>query len=52
MGLRPEAVKRKLGVARDRLSATPFFSGSSSLREHCSLGLSDFSLMDAIECGM
>jgi type III restriction enzyme len=50
-----EAVKRQLGVARViDLSATPFFLSGSGYAEGtlfpCTM--SDFSLMDAIECGI
>lgn len=50
-----EAVKRELGtqMAYD-LSATPFFLRGSGYREGSLFGwvMSDFSLMDAIECGI
>ena len=50
-----EAVKRKLGVtAVYDLSATPFFLRGSGYREGTLFPwtVSDFSLMDAIECGI
>ena len=50
-----EAVQRKLGVARVfDLSATPFFLSGSGYAEGTLFPwtLSDFSLMDAIECGI
>ena len=50
-----EAVKRTLGVAMVYdLSATPFFLKGSGYREGSLFGwvMSDFSLMDAIECGI
>ena len=50
-----EAVKRKLGVARVfDLSATPFFLRGSGEAEGTLFPwtMSDFSLMDAIECGI
>jgi type III restriction enzyme len=50
-----EAVKRELGVAMVYdLSATPFFLRGSGYREGSLVGwvMSDFSLMDAIECGI
>ena len=50
-----EAVNRKLGVARIfDLSATPFFLSGSGYAEGTLFPwtLSDFSLMDAIECGI
>jgi type III restriction enzyme len=50
-----EAVKRKLGIARVfDLSATPFFLRGSGYAEGTLFPwtLSDFSLMDAIECGI
>lgn len=50
-----EAVKRKLGVARAiDLSATPFFLRGSGYAEGTLFHwtMSDFSLMDAIECGI
>ena len=50
-----EAVKRKLGVARVLdLSATPFFLRGSGYAEGTLFPwtVSDFSLMDAIECGI
>jgi type III restriction enzyme len=50
-----EAVKRKLGVARViDLSATPFFLSGSGYGEGTLFPwtMSDFSLMDAIECGI
>jgi type III restriction enzyme len=50
-----EAVNRKLGVARVMdLSATPFFLRGSGYAEGTLFHwtLSDFSLMDAIECGI
>lgn len=50
-----EAVKRELGVAMVYdLSATPFFLRGSGYREGSLFGwvMSDFSLMDAIECGI
>jgi type III restriction enzyme len=50
-----EAVKRKLGVARVMdLSATPFFLSGSGYAEGTLFPwtMSDFSLMDAIECGI
>lgn len=50
-----EAVKRELGVAMVYdLSATPFFLLGSGYREGSLFGwvMSDFSLMDAIECGI
>jgi type III restriction enzyme len=50
-----EAVQRKLGVARVLdLSATPFFLRGSGYAEGTLFPwtLSDFSLMDAIECGI
>jgi len=50
-----EAVKRKLGVARViDLSATPFFLSGSGYAEGTLFPwtMSDFSLMDAIECGI
>ena len=50
-----EAVKRKIGVARVvDLSATPFFLSGSGYAEGTLFpwAMSDFSLMDAIECGI
>jgi type III restriction enzyme len=50
-----ETVKRKLGVRRVYdLSATPFFLAGSGYREGTLFPwtVSDFSLMDAIECGI
>jgi type III restriction enzyme len=50
-----EAVNRKLGVARVMdLSATPFFLSGSGYAEGTLFmwTMSDFSLMDAIECGI
>jgi type III restriction enzyme len=50
-----EAVKRQLGVARViDLSATPFFLSGSGYAEGTLFPwtMSDFSLMDAIECGI
>jgi type III restriction enzyme len=50
-----EAVNRKLGVSRVfDLSATPFFLGGSGYAEGTLFPwtMSDFSLMDAIECGI
>jgi type III restriction enzyme len=50
-----EAVNRKLGIARVMdLSATPFFLKGSGYAEGTLFPwtLSDFSLMDAIECGI
>jgi type III restriction enzyme len=50
-----EAVKRKLGIARViDLSATPFFLRGSGYAEGTLFPwtVSDFSLMDAIECGV
>lgn len=50
-----EAIKRKLGVARVvDLSATPFFLSGSGYVEGTLFPwtMSDFSLMDAIECGI
>ena len=50
-----EAVKRKLGLARVvDLSATPFFLAGSGYVEGTLFPwtMSDFSLMDAIECGI
>jgi len=50
-----EAVNRKLGVARViDLSATPFFLSGSGYAEGTLFpwAMSDFSLMDAIECGI
>jgi hypothetical protein len=50
-----EAVKRELGVNMVYdLSATPFFLRGSGYREGSLFGwvMSDFSLMDAIECGI
>ena len=50
-----EAVNRKLGVARVfDLSATPFFLAGSGYAEGTLFPwtMSDFSLMDAIECGI
>src|SRR4051812_26195742 len=50
-----EAVNRKLGVARVMdLSATPFFLRGSGYAEGTLFPwtMSDFSLMDAIECGI
>ncbi|MBZ5501467.1 MAG: DEAD/DEAH box helicase family protein [Acidobacteriia bacterium] len=50
-----EAVNRKLGVARViDLSATPFFLSGSGYAEGTLFPwtMSDFSLMDAIECGI
>jgi type III restriction enzyme len=50
-----EAVKRKLGItALFDLSATPFFLRGSGYREGTLFPwtVSDFSLMDAIECGI
>jgi len=50
-----EAVQRKLGLARVfDLSATPFFLAGSGYREGTlfTWTMSDFSLMDAIECGI
>ncbi|OZA24634.1 MAG: restriction endonuclease [Hydrogenophilales bacterium 17-64-11] len=50
-----EAVKRKLGIARVMdLSATPFFLSGSGYAEGTLFPwtMSDFSLMDAIECGI
>jgi type III restriction enzyme len=50
-----EAVNRKLGIARSiDLSATPFFLRGSGYAEGTLFPwtMSDFSLMDAIECGI
>ena len=50
-----EAVNRKLGVSRViDLSATPFFLSGSGYAEGTLFPwtMSDFSLMDAIECGI
>ena len=50
-----EAVKRKLGISRViDLSATPFFLSGSGYREGTLFPwtMNDFSLMDAIECGI
>ena len=50
-----EAVKRKLGISRViDLSATPFFLRGSGYAEGTLFPwtMSDFSLMDAIECGI
>lgn len=50
-----EMVKRKLGIHRViDLSATPFFLAGSGYREGTMFHwtMSDFSLMDAIECGI
>ncbi len=50
-----EAIKRVLGLAMVYdLSATPFFLRGSGYREGSLFGwvMSDFSLMDAIECGI
>ena len=50
-----EAVKRKIGVSRViDLSATPFFLSGSGYAEGTLFPwtMSDFSLMDAIECGI
>lgn len=50
-----EAVKRNLGLSMVYdLSATPFFLKGSGYREGSLFGwvMSDFSLMDAIECGI
>ena len=50
-----EAVKRKLGINRVLdLSATPFFLSGSGYAEGTLFpwAMSDFSLMDAIECGI
>lgn len=50
-----EIVKRKLGLTRViDLSATPFFLAGSGYREGTMFHwtMSDFSLMDAIECGI
>ena len=50
-----EAVNRKLGLAREiDLSATPFFLRGSGYAEGTLFPwtMSDFSLMDAIECGI
>jgi type III restriction enzyme len=50
-----EAVNRKLGITRVMdLSATPFFLRGSGYREGTLFPwtMSDFSLMDAIECGI
>lgn len=50
-----EAVHRKLGISTVfDLSATPFFLGGSGYREGTMFHwtMSDFSLMDAIECGI
>lgn len=50
-----EAVNRKLGLSRVfDLSATPFFLSGSGYREGTLFHwtMSDFSLMDAIECGI
>lgn len=50
-----EAVKREMGVSMVYdLSATPFFLRGSGYREGSLFGwvMSDFSLMDAIECGI
>lgn len=50
-----EAIKRELGVPMVYdLSATPFFLKGSGYREGSLFGwvMSDFSLMDAIECGI
>jgi type III restriction enzyme len=50
-----EAVKRKLGISRVfDLSATPFFLSGSGYAEGTMFPwtMSDFSLMDAIECGI
>lgn len=50
-----EAIRRELGIAMVYdLSATPFFLRGSGYREGSLFGwvMSDFSLMDAIECGI
>jgi type III restriction enzyme len=50
-----EAVNRQLGISHVYdLSATPFFLRGSGYREGALFGwtMSDFSLMDAIECGI
>ena len=50
-----EAVERKIGISRViDLSATPFFLGGSGYAEGTLFPwtMSDFSLMDAIECGI
>ncbi len=52
-----EALSRKIGKGKQRvidLSATPFFLASSGYREGTLFPwtISDFSLMDAIECGI
>src|SRR5207245_4875971 len=50
-----EVVKRKLGISRViDLSATPFFLRGSGYAEGTLFPwtMSDFSLMDAIECGI
>ena len=50
-----EAIKRKVGISRViDLSATPFFLRGSGYREGTLFPwtVSDFSLMDAIECGI
>lgn len=50
-----EAVARKVGISRViDLSATPFFLGGSGYREGTLFPwtMTDFSLMDAIECGI
>lgn len=50
-----EVVKKKLGIQRViDLSATPFFLAGSGYRESTMFHwtMSDFSLMDAIECGI
>lgn len=50
-----EAIKRELGIRMVYdLSATPFFLRGSGYREGSLFGwvMSDFSLMDAIECGI
>lgn len=50
-----EAIKRELGIQMVYdLSATPFFLRGSGYREGSLFGwvMSDFSLMDAIECGI
>jgi type III restriction enzyme len=55
LDFRPRAVSRKLGLARVLdLSATPFFLSGSGYAEGTLFPwtMSDFSLMDAIECGI
>ena len=50
-----EAIKRKIGISMVYdLSATPFFLRGSGYREGSLFGwtMSDFSLIDAIECGI